>query len=54
MGGAFGPYIDRMTNTLKTNLSIPNTKKETKTKTKHKTKKKTKLPVSHLHDCKTC
>lgn len=49
MGGAFGPYIDRKTNMLKINLSIPNVKK----KRKHKTKKKTKLPVSHLHNCKT-
>lgn len=44
MGGVFGAYIERKTNMLKANLSTPNIKKKTKPK----------LPVSHLHDCKTC
>lgn len=53
----YSAYIDKIsswvgplesTNMLKTNLSIPNIKKT------NKTKNKTKLPVSHLHDCKTC
>lgn len=39
MGGAFGAYIERKINMLKTNLSTPNVKKN-KTKIKTKTSSK--------------
>lgn len=38
MGGAFGPYIDRKTNMLKINLSIPNVKKKKETQNKKENK----------------